>query len=107
MIDLGVAIAVPFDTAIDGQVHRLDQPVAFAVEAGLHMRHFSLVIEQVNAFSNERHRGFEQTSVDGHRPVFGHCTTDHGPKVILEIGRRCSNALHIVCKPLPGGASGG
>ena len=94
-VDLGIAVFIAFDTAIDGQVHRLKHPVAFTSQAGLYFRGLILVVEQIDAFTDQRHRGFEQSSVDGDTAIFGDCAAHNDTKMIFQILWRPPQTLDV------------
>jgi hypothetical protein len=66
-----------------------------------------LVVEQIDAFSDQGHRGFEQSSVDGDTAIFGHCAAHNNAKMIFQIIRRHPQALDIGPIALQGALSDG
>ena len=72
------------------------------VEAGLDPPGVVFVVEQIDAFADQGHRGFKQASVEGEAAVLGHRAAGHDAEVVFEVIRGAAQALHVLGKTLPG-----
>ena len=63
------------------------------------------MVEQLDAFADQAHRGFVKTALQGDAAVFGHGAAGDNPKVVFEVLRGRAQALHVVGKALPGTCS--
>jgi hypothetical protein len=98
--DLGVAVAL--DAAVDGKIHGSQEPVAFVVVSGLDPFGAVFVVEQIDAFADQSHRGFEQQSVEGDGAVFGHGAAADDAEVVFEVFGCRAQALHMLANRCQG-----
>ena len=81
--DLRLIVFVSFDLAIDLKIDRCKISVAFLLKAYLNALRAVLVVKQIHPFSDELDRCFEQISIQGEGPVFGHPSAGNHAKMIF------------------------
>ena len=88
------------DSAVNGQVQGYEEAVGVVVRHDLHSVEVPVVAEHHHLLSDEGYRGLVEPAGQGDGAVHGHPSLGPYAKVVLQVGRRGANALHIFGKSL-------
>lgn len=82
---MGIIVFISFDAAIDMQVDRNQHTERLILIFDFNLLGLTLVVEQLDTFSNQRHRGFIKPSVEGDAAVFIDLSAGYLAKVVMQV----------------------
>ena len=105
--DVGVTVFIPFDPAVDIEVHQAQKAIGFLLVKHLHTHHVGGVIQKLDLISDEADRCFIKMSFQCNRTILCHTAACGLPKVVLQILGGYPQAFHVGGKAFNGFLAGG